>query len=62
MPDDSPTYLTLSRLIRARTALWRAVDARPRERRGVPLTDATPLQILRALQDHAAVDAPEEMA
>ena len=27
MPDDSPTYLTFSRLIRARTALLRAVDA-----------------------------------
>jgi len=46
MLDDSPAYLTFSRLVRYQTALWNAVDARLRERHGVPLTHVTPLQVV----------------
>jgi DNA-binding MarR family transcriptional regulator len=42
----SEAYETFSRLVRAQTRLWNAVDARVRAEHGVPLTQLTTLQVI----------------
>ena len=43
-----PAYETFSRLVRAQTRLWNAVDAGVRHAHGVPLTQLTALQVIAA--------------